>query len=181
MGDYLEENNNKKINLKILFIFIILLCYSLIPIYGYYFKPDIDKLKSIEVVQKGWVNIEKSGKNMWFYKDECNYKRGWYYDENYNAWYYFYDKTIDFPMDKLNATLMYDPGYESSRWLEINNLLYEFEIGGKLIEHSGWVNYSGKWMYYIPGDYGAYKDTTVEIDGIKYSFDSNGYLKNNDD
>lgn len=64
MGDYLQKNYNRKINLKILFIFIILLCYSLIPIYGYYFKPDIDKLKSIEVVKNGWVNIEKSGKNV---------------------------------------------------------------------------------------------------------------------
>lgn len=169
-------SNNKGVG-YILFFITGKISGDLIPIDSYYFKPNRDNVNTIEAVQNGWVSISKSGRTMWFYKENGNYKKGWHYDNYYKGWYYFYDVTMGFSNTNLNATLMYNPRYEKSRWLIINNLWYEFKNGGKLVEYSGWRKYSGRLMYHIPGNFGTYRNTTVDISGTRYSFDSNGYLK----
>lgn len=63
----------------------------------------------------------------------------------------------------------------SSNWKKINNKWYEFNDYGELLEHSGWREYNGKWMYHIPGDFGAYLDKEVNIDGEWFEFDLDGY------
>ena len=106
--------------------------------------------------------------SMWYYKTNGKCKEGWLYDDDYKGWYYFYPQG--------NDSFMFDPKYNKSEWLAINNKLYWFKLGGRLKELSGWQDYYGKWMYHIPGDYGALKDCKYKIDGKWYTFDSNGYM-----
>ncbi|MFM1601581.1 hypothetical protein ABGF26_00360 [Helcococcus ovis] len=141
-----------------------------------YFKPDRDQVSKAENVQNGWVKIYKDHKTMWFYKENGNFKKGWHWDGEYNGWYYFYDIQFNFLLKQtVNATLMFNPRFEKSRWLKINDNWYEFENGGKLIQHSGWRKYNNKWLYHIPGDYGAVANRGLYIDGKWYDFDYNGY------
>lgn len=63
----------------------------------------------------------------------------------------------------------------TSNWKKINSKWYEFNEYGELLEHTGWRQYDGKWMYHIPGDYGAYADGWQDISGESFEFDDNGY------
>ncbi|PGV60413.1 hypothetical protein COD94_19855 [Bacillus cereus] len=80
---------------------------------------------------------------------------------------------------------MVDPSSSScndnggSPWLKIDGRWYLFNPGGKLVKKEGWewsAN-AGKWMYWIPGNYGLATNESKVIDGVTYYFDSNGYMK----
>jgi len=54
-------------------------------------------------------------------------------------------------------------------------MLYEFDEYGRLVKNSGWKAYEdGKWRYFVPETYGAYR-FIEKIDGELFIFDSNGY------
>ncbi|MBU0278771.1 MULTISPECIES: hypothetical protein [unclassified Gemella] len=145
-------------------------------IYKTYYKPDIDEVSRAESVQNGWISISKDYKTMWFYKENGNFKSGWHWDDYYDGWYFFYDIKFSFFLrSDVYASLMYNPRFENSPWLKINDKWYEFEDGGKLIQYSGWREYNGKWLYHLPGDYGAVAGQGLYIAGTWYDFDENGY------
>ncbi|EEM15782.1 MULTISPECIES: hypothetical protein [Bacillus] len=91
-------------------------------------------------------------------------------------WYYISRRIMVDPGNKcINSTtngwMVIDRGSAGERW-------YLFAPGGKLVQKSGWEqNAQGKWMYFIPGDYGLATNESLVIDGTKYYFDSNGYMK----
>ncbi|WP_369903532.1 DUF3238 domain-containing protein [Bacillus manliponensis] len=60
-------------------------------------------------------------------------------------------------------------------WNLINEKWYEFGTTGALVEKEGWNKYNGKWVYYIPIDYGLATNTTIDFNGYKYEFNQNGY------
>lgn len=88
----------------------------------------------------------------------------WHYDSNYEGWYF------------LNPNGIMMDGSHGTGWIKHNYKWYEFEYGGKLIEHSGWEKYGEKWMYFEPGDFGGVTGSK-EIDGYMYHFDDNGFLR----
>ncbi|MED1626260.1 hypothetical protein, partial [Bacillus mycoides] len=82
-------------------------------------------------------------------------------------------------------TLMFDPSApcdNNSPWLKIDGRWYLFNPGGKLVRKEGWEQSSanGKWMYWIPGNYGLATNESRVIDGVTYYFDSNGYINKNE-
>lgn len=139
-----------------------------------YIKPKRDEHTKVTETYNGWVSLNDNNKTLWIYKENGKFKRGWHWDTQYKAWYYFYDVKISSGYNHTNATLMYSARYNPA-WLKLNNKWYEFQQDGKLILHSGWRKYNNKWLYHIPGDYGAAASQTLKIDGKYYTFDSNGY------
>lgn len=131
-----------------------------------YFKEDRDSRNALNQIKNGWAELKQNGKKLWFYKENGNLKKGWFYDNNYKGWYYFADNGV-----------MFDPKYANSSWIRTNNKWYEFNIGGKLIEHSCWRKYNNKWMYHIPEDFGAIAGSKIKSGDQWYEFDNNGYLK----
>lgn len=161
------------------------LIIGITSLFGYayteWIKPYSNEWENLENTVNGWVSITNpsSAKKFWLYKENGSYKKGWHWDNEYNGWYYFYDCTLkigDSSYSKLEKyiTVMYDPTY-NFRWLKLDNKWYEFQLGGKLINHSGWRKYNNRWLYHLPGDYGAVADQSRYIDGVWYEFDSNGY------
>ncbi len=101
----------------------------------------------------GWINktIKENGKtkDYWYYMDRKKYI-----------------------MDFRNKNLIKDKSFE------IDGKIYYFDKYGKLIENEGFkVLDNGKKMYFVPGNFGAYKSTYEKIDGKIYYFDENGYAK----
>ncbi|MBJ8107668.1 hypothetical protein JDS80_28770 [Bacillus cereus group sp. N8] len=64
-------------------------------------------------------------------------------------------------------------------WLKIDGRWYLFNPGGKLVRKEGWEwsDNAGKWIYWIPGNYGLATNESMVINGVTYYFDSNGYMK----
>ncbi|SFB99973.1 Putative cell wall binding repeat-containing protein [Bacillus sp. 491mf] len=91
-------------------------------------------------------------------------------------WYYIYKRTMVDPVNKCsnpttNGWMLIDRDAGKARW-------YLFAPGGKLSKKEGWEQgANGKWMYFIPGDYGLATNESLVINGTKYYFDSNGYMK----
>lgn len=70
---------------------------------------------------------------------------------------------------------MFNPKYFKSKWLRINNKWYEFEIGGKLKELTGWREYSkGKYLYHLEKDFGSPAYAIAKVGSYWYYFDSDG-------
>ncbi len=90
--------------------------------------------------------------------------------ENEVDWYY------------VKGILMFDPSApcdNNSPWLKIDGRWYLFNPGGKLVRKEGREQSSanGKWMYWIPGNYGlATNESRRVINGVTYYFDSNGFI-----
>lgn len=145
-----------------------------------YFKAERDQWTRVKNTYNGWVSLSgNNGKTLWFFKENGKYKHGWHWDSYYNGYYYFYNVEFvvgdaTFSKVRWNANVMFDPTY-NNRWLKLGNKWFEFELGGKLIHHEGWRKYNNKWLYHIPGNYGAIADGGMYIDGKWYNFDSNGY------
>lgn len=117
-------------------------------------------------VMNGWIDITKYGVTMWYYKTYGQFKTGWHYDNYYEGWYYFSPE----------HNFMFDPRYNNSEWLSINNKWYWFNIGGKLKELNGWERYGDEWIYHVPGDYGALAGCLCKIGSKYYIFNYNGYM-----
>ena len=166
----MKIKNKKKFFVLILLIPLIIFLLKEKPEENRIRKRYFDSYNNVKlkVVNDGWIKISRYGMSMWYYKTNGKCKEGWLYDDDYKGWYYFYPQG--------NDSFMFDPKYNKSEWLAINNKLYWFKLGGRLKELSGWQDYYGKWMYHIPGDYGALKDCKYKIDGKWYTFDSNGYM-----
>lgn len=113
----------------------------------------------------GW---NKKSEDLWWY---CtNVEKGYYYNQGFqkidNVWYYFLPS-----------------GYIASGWQKVGNDWYYFntEHNGHFGElMSGWITYKGKKCYLNEkhdGTFGrAMKNETIEINGVKYSFDNDCYL-----
>lgn len=114
-------------------------------------------------LNNGWHKFFYGKESYWVFVKDNRLLVGWNYDKYYNGWYFF------FP----NGIMMNGNGYS---WIKHNYKWYEFQDGGKLIEHSGWEKYGNHWMYYIPGDFGAVTRWN-KINDKWYYFDDNGYLE----
>ncbi|MGF9816283.1 hypothetical protein [Bacillus toyonensis] len=96
-------------------------------------------------------------------------EHGWVKGQD-GYWYYIYKSYMIYAADGVTSI---------DGWRQIMGRWYLFAGDGKLVQKSGWewsAN-AGKWMYWIPGDYGLATYETLVIDGKEYSFDYNGYLK----
>lgn len=133
-----------------------------------YFDFDAYNNVKLKVVKDGWIEISRYGMSMWYYKTNGKCREGWLYDDDYKGWYYFYPQG--------NDSFMFDPRYNKSKWIEVDNKLYWFKLGGRLKELSGWKRYGDKWMYHVPGDYGALAGCLCKIGSKYYIFDYNGYM-----
>ena len=113
----------------------------------------------------GW---NKKSEDLWWYCTDV--ENGYYYNQGFqkidNVWYYFLPS-----------------GYIASGWKKIGNDWYYFntEHNGHFGElMSGWITYKGKKCYLNEkhdGTFGrAMKNETIEINGVKYSFDNDCYL-----
>ena len=113
----------------------------------------------------GW---NKKSEDLWWYCTDV--ENGYYYNQGFqkidNVWYYFLPS-----------------GYIASGWKKIGNEWYYFntEHNGHFGElMSGWIAYKGKKCYLNEkhdGTFGrAMQNETIEINGVKYSFDKDGYL-----
>ena len=113
----------------------------------------------------GW---NKKSEDLWWYCTDV--ENGYYYNQGFqkidNVWYYFLPS-----------------GYIASGWQKIGNDWYYFNTKhnghfGELM--SGWITYKGKKCYLNEkhdGTFGrAMKNETIEINGVKYSFDNDCYL-----
>ena len=113
----------------------------------------------------GW---NKKSEDLWWYCTDV--ENGYYYNQGFqkidNVWYYFLPS-----------------GYIASGWQKVGNDWYYFnnEHNGHFGElMSGWITYKGKKCYLNEkhdGTFGrAMQNETVEINGVKYSFDNDCYL-----
>ena len=113
----------------------------------------------------GW---NKKSEDLWWYCTDV--ENGYYYNQGFqkidNVWYYFLPS-----------------GYIASGWKYIDKNWYYFntEHNGHFGElMSGWITYKGKKCYLNEkhdGTFGrAMKNETIEINGVKYSFDNDCYL-----
>ena len=138
-----------------------------IVVYQTFFQNTVQQRRKLNAVKNGWVSIEDKGRTLWFYKEGGYKKKGWYYDDYYGAWYYFLDNGV-----------MFDPKYSPSSWIRVSNKWYDFSNGGALKKLSCWKKNGDKWLYHIPGDYGAIAGSYfIDKDGKLYEFDENGYWK----
>lgn len=65
-----------------------------------------------------------------------------------------------------------DGKYVKSSWVDNN----QYYIGANGVYVPGrWVAYGSRWCYYAGNVYA--KDITLNINGIAYTFDCNGYMK----
>lgn len=65
-----------------------------------------------------------------------------------------------------------DGKYVKSSWVDNN----QYYVGANGVYVPGrWVKYDNGWCYYAGRVYA--KDITLNINGIAYTFDSNGYMK----
>ncbi|WP_235190132.1 hypothetical protein [Bacillus gaemokensis] len=127
-----------------------------------------------------WESIGTScQKQIWaFYKYDSNglynpIDYGWVQSENEVDWYYIKEHVM---FDPSNSCLK---NYNGSSWLKIDGRWYLFNPGGKLVKKEGWewsAN-AGRWIYWIPGNYGLATNESRVINGVTYYFDSNGYMK----
>ncbi|SFI35692.1 MULTISPECIES: hypothetical protein [unclassified Bacillus (in: firmicutes)] len=92
----------------------------------------------------------------------------WVQSENEVDWYYVY-----------GGMMFAGNGcFGNSPWLVIDGRWYLFAADGKLVRKEGWEKTSsGKWIYWIPGNYGLATNESKVINGVTYYFDSNGYMK----
>ncbi|SFI30306.1 MULTISPECIES: 3D domain-containing protein [unclassified Bacillus (in: firmicutes)] len=136
-------------------------------------------------VQNGWVQSDSK----WYYYQNGTMKTGWiqdngkwyYLDPNGGAmktgwvqdngkWYYLNEST----------SVPSEYGAMKTDWQLINGHWYNLDSNtGSLIQLEGWSTVNGKWVYYIPGDYGLATNETrlIYVNGhpINCHFDSNGY------
>ncbi len=152
---------------KVPIVEIIEVVYMLVDlgIKAYEFIAKSAKEKAqFEAIRNGWAKIDADNRAYWFFKKNGVPVEGWHWDSTYQGWYYFQ-----------KGGVMFDPRYIDDTWARINNKWYEFEPGGKLIEHVGWRQYKGKWLFHLPNDCGAIAGSKALIDGKWYSFDEYGY------
>lgn len=113
-------------------------------------------------IRNGWVDLDLGGGTVWMYRIEGDsVKSRWLKIDGY--WYYFN-----------NAGVMYDARYHA-RFVAIGSYSYQFEPGGKLVENEGWKRAGrnqDKWAYWLPGHYGAYRNTWAVINDKWYQFDT---------
>ena len=121
--------------------------------------------QEVKSYKLGW---NKKSEDLWWYCTDV--ENGYYYNQGFqkidNVWYYFLPS-----------------GYIASGWQKIGNDWYYFntEHNGHFGElMSGWIAYKGKKCYLNEkhdGTFGrAMKNETIEINGVKYSFDNDCYL-----
>jgi len=104
-------------------------------------------------MQTGWM--QDGGK--WYYlKADGSMATGWIKDSG--KWYY------------MNAD-----GSMATGWKKVSGVYYYLETSGAM--HTGWLDYNGK-TYWLDGDGAMACNTTVEIDGVEYSFDASGACLN---
>ena len=151
-------------------------------------------------VQNGWVQSDSK----WYYYQDGTMKTGWIQDNG--KWYYLDPNggAMKTGWVKDNGKWYYlDPngGAMKTNWIQDNGKWYyldtnsgEMKLGwqlinghwynldsntGSLIQLEGWSTVNGKWVYYIPGDYGLATNETrpiyVNEHPINCYFDSNGY------
>lgn len=66
-------------------------------------------------------------------------------------------------------------GAQGDEWRIIDNKWYRFNEYGILIEYEGWEVINDKWMYFVPGNFGAYRDGIYDINGEIFTFNEDGY------
>lgn len=66
-------------------------------------------------------------------------------------------------------------GAQGDEWKIIDNKWYKFNEYGILIEYEGWEVINDRWMYFVPGNFGAYRDGIYDINGEIFTFNEDGY------
>ena len=121
-----------------------------------------------QTVSKYKIGWNKKSEDLWWYCTDV--ENGYYYNQGFqkinDIWYYFLPS-----------------GYIASGWKKIGDDWYYFNTKhnghfGELM--SGWITYKGKKCYLNEkhnGTFGrAMQNETIEINGVKYSFDNDCYL-----
>lgn len=176
-GNSISKNQIYLLKGAVVFGIIMILAMTTMFIDVRYYKTNRDEIKKFEAKQNGWVSMERDNRTYWSFKEQGQYKKGWHIDEKTGDRYFFEEIKFDFPIKAdVLATKMYDPKYEKENLLKIDSKVYEFEIGGKLIENVGWKEKNGKYLYFQEQDFGAVTNQKLEIDGKEYLFDEQGYL-----
>ncbi|MFD3446568.1 3D domain-containing protein [Microbacteriaceae bacterium 4G12] len=110
-------------------------------------------------MKKGWQQIN----GLWYYLDpeSGDMKKGW--QQVYGFWYY-----------------LAPTGEMKTGWQQINGRWYNLDSNtGSLIQLEGWKTVDGKWVYYIPSNYGLATNEarTINVNGypVICHFDSSGY------
>ena len=146
--------------------------------------PEFDSYLYILPLPDGTTDEEKADAGEWI--------NGWWYGKDPN---YLYLHTASWRKDKKGWWYGDDSGwYAKKKWEKIDGRWYYFNEKGYMAENEWrrgyWLDKNGAWRYkyraawkkdkkgWWYGDTSGWyaKGTTQKIDGVKYSFDKEGYL-----
>ncbi len=137
-------------------------------------------------IGKTWYYFKSSGamvtdwqkiNNVWYYFDaDGAMQTGW--EEIDSVWYYFNASgAMQTGWQKISGTWYYfnSSGAMLTDWQKISGTWYYFNTSGAM--QTGWVKLSGKW-YYLSASGAMIANTSRNIGGKVYKFDSNGVCLN---
>ena len=151
----------------------------------YWFFPGGSMKTGWKQLDGGWYYFGEDGKMQTGFVQ--TYGNSYCMDENgkmltgwlkLNGRWYFFDLEsgkMAVGWKKLDGTWYFfnSDGTMKTGWLEYNGKWYYLQAGGAM--KTGWLRYNGKW-YWFDSSGAMAADTTITIDGKRYSFDASGRM-----